>query len=61
VGGEGREVLKSFFTGAEPLRMGPGEELPLVTLLIPADEYLSTSQEFVSDSVLRNSLSLLLT
>lgn len=52
---------KNFFTGAEPLQMGPGEELPLVTLLIPADEYLSTSQEFVSDSVLRNSLSLLLT
>ncbi len=50
----------SFFTASQPLRISAAEDVPLVSLLIPADEYLKSSRDFVSGSILRNSVSLVL-
>ena len=44
----------SYFVARHPQRLEASEEAPLVALLIPAQDYIYTSREFVSESILRN-------
>ncbi len=48
----------SYFVARHPQRLEASDEAPLVALLIPAQEYISTSRDFVSDSILRNAVNL---
>ncbi|MFM8619238.1 MAG: hypothetical protein ACKOE8_11020, partial [Opitutaceae bacterium] len=41
-----------------PQRLEASAEAPSVALLIPAQEYISTSREFVGESIVRNAVNL---
>ena len=48
----------SYFVARHPERLEASAEAPLVALLIPAQEYISTSREFMGESVVRNAVNL---
>ncbi len=48
----------NYFVARQPHRLEASAEAPTVALLMPAQEYISTSREFVSDSIVRNAINL---
>ena len=49
----------SYFVAQQAMRLSSSEDSPTVALLVPAEEYIGTSDEFVSDSIVRNSINML--